>query len=134
MNKKGFTLIELLVVIAIIGILSSVAVIYLGDATKKANDSKIIANLGVVATQVAALQAGNETIDQTVLDAMIAKLGAHPCSEDGYEIDNTDDFDTVSVYATLCSDEESVYCADSLGFRGVTTSTLVGDGNGNCLE
>lgn len=134
MNKKGFTLIELLVVIAIIGILSSVAVIYLGDATKKANDSKIIANLGGVATQVAALQAGNETIDQTVLDAMITKLGAHPCSEAGYVIDNTDDFDTIAVYATLCSDEESVYCADSLGSRGVTTSTLVGDGNGNCLE
>ena len=35
-NKKGFTLIELLVVIAIIGILSSVAIVNLNSARKKA--------------------------------------------------------------------------------------------------
>ena len=39
MNKKGFTLVELLVVIAIIGILSSVAVVNLNSARKKAQQA-----------------------------------------------------------------------------------------------
>ena len=39
MNKKGFTLVELLVTIAIIGILSSVAVVNLNSARKKAQQA-----------------------------------------------------------------------------------------------
>ena len=38
-NKKGFTLIELLVVIAIIGLLSTLAVVSLNGARKKARDA-----------------------------------------------------------------------------------------------
>jgi len=41
-KQKGFSLVELLVVIAIIGILSTLAVIYLGGASEKARDSKRI--------------------------------------------------------------------------------------------
>jgi prepilin-type N-terminal cleavage/methylation domain-containing protein len=132
MNKKGFTLIELLVVIAIIGILSSVAVIYLGDATKKANDSKIIANLGGVATQVAALYASNEAVTEEVVTPMIDRLGSHPCSNAGY-VDVYGE-DAVAVYATLCSDEDVIYCADSIGYRGTTTADLAGNDDGTCLE
>lgn len=44
-NKKGFTLIELLVVIAIIGLLSTLAVVALTSARKKARDSKRVADI-----------------------------------------------------------------------------------------
>ncbi len=49
-NKRGFTLIELLVVIAIIGILASIVLVSFPSATKKANDSRIIAAIAQART------------------------------------------------------------------------------------
>ena len=49
-NKKGFTLIELLVVIAIIALLSTIAVVSLGNARQKARDTKRIADIKQIQT------------------------------------------------------------------------------------
>lgn len=67
MNKKGFTLIELLVVIAIIGLLSTLAVVALGQARVKARDSKRLSDLKQM---------------QTALELYYTDQGAYP-EEDG---------------------------------------------------
>lgn len=49
-KHKGFTLIELLVVIAVIGLLSTIAVIALGNARKKANDAVRLSDIQQIQT------------------------------------------------------------------------------------
>lgn len=65
MNKKGFTLIELLVVIAIIGLLSTLAVVALGNARVKARDAKRMSDLKQI---------------QTALELYYTDVGSYPDS------------------------------------------------------
>ena len=49
-DKKGFTLIELLVVVSIIGLLSTMAVVSLNGARKKARDAKRVSEVKQIGT------------------------------------------------------------------------------------
>jgi len=59
-NKKGFTLIELLVVISIIGLLSTLAVVSLGNARQKARDAKVKSDIKNISTAME-LYAANDS-------------------------------------------------------------------------
>ena len=132
MNKKGFTLIELLVVIAIIGILSSIAIVYLSDARNKANDAKVTSNVTTASTQTE-LQRANEgdlTVTTAYIDGVISKLGQHPCAGTWSSSVGSS---TLAYYSTLCTDRTVIWCADSNGFRGTTTAAaMTAAGNGRC--
>lgn len=49
-NRKGFTLVELLVVVAIIGLLSTLAVVALGNARQKARDARRVSDIKQIQT------------------------------------------------------------------------------------
>ena len=139
MNKKGFTLIELLVVIAIIGILSSIAIVYLGDARNKANDAKVKSNITTAATQLELDRANgtNSNGDDFAAAADIvlikAKLGTATdvCSGAVWNSDSNTDGTNVAFYSPLCSDAAIIFCADSQGFRGEVTAGPTED-TGTC--
>lgn len=123
MNKKGFTLIELLVVIAIIGILASFAVVFVSNAPKKANDAKVTSNVITASQNIETLRLDGTALDQTLIDGYIVKLGDYPCdTTNDWGTDSSDDFASVSVFAKLCTND-TYYCADSSGFRGIVSST-----------
>jgi prepilin-type N-terminal cleavage/methylation domain-containing protein len=127
MNKKGFTLIELLVVIAIIGILSSVAIVYLADARAKANDAKVKANLTTMSTEyeLDRIDGGGDA-DVKILEP---KFGDHPCGG-AYAVSVNQTSSEAAFYTTLCSNTTQIYCADSTGYRG--ESGAVVDDTGVC--
>jgi prepilin-type N-terminal cleavage/methylation domain-containing protein len=131
MNKKGFTLIELLVVIAIIGILSSIAIVYLSDARNKANDAKVSSNITTAATQLELDRANGVFSDATGaatdVAAIIQKLGDPPCGDTTWHEDHDTAYTNVAFYHALCT-VGTIFCADSNGYRGSSTAPVAGTG------
>jgi general secretion pathway protein G len=85
MNKKGFTLIELLVVIAIIGLLSTLAVVALGSARKKANDSKRLSDVKQVQTALELYYTDKNAYPIAVAPAKNLGDATHAClNTDGF--------------------------------------------------
>lgn len=138
MTKKGFTLIELLVVIAIIGILSSIAIVYLGDARQKANNAKVQSNVTTASTQLELDRANGTEFSATTGAALVAavkaKLGTAPCTAASWLSTNDTAYTNIAIYSTLCTTGNiggDIFCADSYGFRGNVTA-MPGTPNGKC--
>ena len=100
MNKKGFTLIELLVVIAIIGLLSTLAVVALGQARVKARDSKRLSDLKQL---------------QTALELYYTDNNAYPTGTSGI-------LGTGDSYKCLGSSGFSSSCASGTTYMGQVPS------------
>lgn len=78
-NKKGFTLIELLVVIAIIGILSTLAVVSLGNARTRARDSKRLADVRTVQSALEIYYTDQQSYPASVLVNGVASTVEGSC-------------------------------------------------------
>ncbi|MFH0819993.1 MAG: type II secretion system protein [bacterium] len=74
-KKKGFTLIELLVVIAIIGILSTLAIIALGNARAKARDAKRLSDVKQLSTALEIAETTNPGASLACLGRVITDNG-----------------------------------------------------------
>lgn len=84
MNKKkfapsGFTLIELMVVIAIIVLLSTLAVIALGSARKKANDAKRLSDMTQIRFALESYFTKRNAYPTTVPAGVVLGMGNATC-------------------------------------------------------
>ena len=77
-NSKGFTLIELLTVIVIIGVLATIATVFVIAQNQKARDSRRVADLSQV---------------QKALELYYAQYGCYPISSKPYDTRSTIDPD-----------------------------------------
>lgn len=130
MNKKGFTLIELLVVVAIIGLLSTLSVVALGSARKKANDSKRLLDIKQVQTALELYYTDNNAYPTSTSAANLG-TGDYGCIDaGGFDArgDCTDAY--MDLVPTGPSNEEYYKYTSANGSAYTLTAVLeVGGGN-----
>jgi len=131
MNKKGFTLIELLVVIAIIGLLSTLAVVALGQARLKARDSKRLADLKQMQTALELYYTDNNSYPDNPVDGSNLGESAKALCLDSGGFDATCD---ANAYMGLVPKDPGsshyVYAVATASSSYTITDTLEGTVNG----
>ena len=133
---RGFTLIELLVVIAIIGILASIVLVSFPTASKKANDSRIVAAMANArkAMVISFLEYNSYAKFSAISPYEPAEMGpiaAEILAKSGAAVvvvkKTTAPANTaMCMYATLSQKGANAfyYCVDSSGKAGFFTGTV----------
>ncbi len=126
-NKKGFTLIEVLTVIMIIAILASIVLVSLERARQRARDATIqtqLSQLRSLAETVYTFQDGYEGLEEmkdgTHSDAdKYERIRSEILEMGGDDISTTlrfgDNNNHYCAYSSLVTDEDRIFCVDSLG-------------------
>ena len=129
-NKKGFTLIELLVVIAIIGILASIVLVSFPTASKKAQDSRIVAAISQARTVMTYVYSndGNyllftKTTPAEDMAALKTELDAKAGTANWVVYTTPTSGADACIYAKLTVKADYYYCADSTGKAGFFSGT-----------
>ena len=106
MIKKGFTLIELLIAIAILGIIAAITMAAINPVQKlnQANDAKVKADIGSIATAAQTYYAKNQVYPATAsvaTDLAPSEMNVYPTAPTGYTYSYTNTAQAVAVSSTL---------------------------------
>jgi len=140
-RNKGFTLIELLVVIAIIGLLSSIVLVAMGPARKKARDAKRDSDIrqinlamemcyddpacGAGAEKYYQTTAGGDTL--TTIGTYLNPVPKDPTDASPYEYTWTANVSPFQYYCVFTKEEgvaDTWICASNKGVQKKTSATF----------
>ena len=135
-KKKGFTLIELLVVIAIIGLLSTLAVVALNSARRRARDAKRVADIKQVQTALELYYNDQDEYPTGTTLALGEVDGNASCTTDCLCLGSTAGFAATcdgTVYMGLIPANPSPNGADYV-YSGLDDDELACAGGGDCSD
>jgi len=137
-KTKGFTLIELLVVIAVIGVLSSVVLVALGPARKRARDSRRRADFKQINTAMEICYSdnncggGNDKYPDTVgggltsIGAFITSIPLDPLNKSSHQYTWTaGDPAYYCFYVELEASDDTWLCSSNRGIFSKTSDSYI---------